>query len=55
MALLCACQMSLLNAEGGMVNMYGALMLRPHGPPMGLSRRQLTLWFSSLRRDQADA
>lgn len=51
MELLCAFQMSLLNAEGGMINMQNALMLIPNGPPKGLSRKQLTLRFSSLGRD----
>ena len=53
--LLCACQMSLPNAEGRMINMQKALMLIPNGPPKGLSRRQLTLGFSSLSRDGRDA
>jgi hypothetical protein len=55
MELLCARQMSLLNAEGGMINMQNALMLIPNGPPKERTRRRLTLWFSSLGRDRTAA
>lgn len=45
MALLCACHMSLLIAEGGMINMQSTLMLIPNGPPKGAEEKAVDTAF----------
>lgn len=50
MALLCACHMSLLIAEGGMINMQSALMLIPNGPPKGAEEKAVDTAFFIPRR-----